>query len=172
MTVTYQATLSITNSWSLLRLMSMESVMPSNYLILCLPFSSCPQSLPTSGSFPMSLLFTSHGQKLGASASASVLPMNIQGWFPLELTGLTPLVSKGLSTVFSSTPILKHQFFGTQASLCERSNSHINTRLLEKPWFWLFGPLSAKRCVAAWLRGDQNLPHDSRVQQTAPSWLC
>ena len=80
------------------------------------PFS-CPQSFPASGSFPMSQLFTSGGQSIGASASASVLPMNIQGWFPLGLTGLISLLSKGLSRIFSSTTVRKHQFFSTQPSL-------------------------------------------------------
>ena len=78
-----QASLSITNSWSLLKLMSIESVMPSNHLILCSPFSSCRQSFPASGTFPMNQFFTSGGQSIGVSASTSVLPMNIQDWFPL-----------------------------------------------------------------------------------------
>ena len=86
------------------------------------PFSSCLQSLPASGSFPMSRLFTSGGQSIGVSASASGLPMNIQGWFPLGLASLISLLSKGLSRVCSSTTIRKHQFFGTQPSLW--SNSH------------------------------------------------
>ena len=77
------------------------------------PFCSCLQSFPASGSFPMSRLFTSGDQSIGASASASVLPMNIQGWFPLGLTGLISLLSKGLSRVFSNTTVQKHQFFGT-----------------------------------------------------------
>ena len=85
-----------------------------------IPFSSCPQSLPASESFPMSWLFASGGYSIGASASTSVLPMNIQGWFPLGLTGLIFLLSKGL---FSSITIWKYQFFGTQPSLW--SNSHI-----------------------------------------------
>ena len=89
------------------------------------PFSSCLQSFPASMSFPMSLLFASGDQNIGASASASVLPMNIQGLFPLGLTGLISLQSKGLSRVFSSTLIRKHQFFGAQPSLW--SNSHICT---------------------------------------------
>ena len=72
------------------------------------PFSSCPQSFPASGSFPMSQLFASVGQNIGASASASVLPMNIQSWFPLGLTGLISLLSKGLSRVFSRTTVQKH----------------------------------------------------------------
>ena len=79
-----------------------------------IPFSSHPQSFPASGSFPMSWLFASGGRSIGASAAASVLPMNIQGWFPSGLTGLISLQSKGLSRVFSSTTIWKHQFFSTQ----------------------------------------------------------
>ena len=78
---------------------------------------SCPQSSPTSGSFQMSQFFSSAGQSIGASASASALPVNIQGWFPLGLTGLIYLQSKGLSRVFSSTRIQKHQFFSVQPSL-------------------------------------------------------
>ena len=93
-----------------------------------IPFSSCLQSFPASGSFPMSWLFASDGQSIGASAS--VPAMNIQGWFPLELTGLISLLSKELSRVFSSTIVWKHQFFGAQPSFW--SNSHICTWLLEK----------------------------------------
>ena len=81
------------------------------------PFSSCLQSFPTSGSFPMSRFFTSGGKSTGVSASPSVLPMNIQDWFPLGWTGWIPLRSKGLSRVFSNTTVQKHQFFGTQVSL-------------------------------------------------------
>ena len=92
-------------------------------------FSSCPQSLPVSESFPMSQLFAWGGQSTGVSAS--VLPMNTQGWSPLEWTGWISLQSKGLSRVFSSTTIQKHQFFGTQLS--SQSNSHIHTWPLEKP---------------------------------------
>ena len=93
------------------------------------PFSSCPQSFPASGSFPMSWLFTSGCQSIRASVSA--LPMNIQDWFPLGLTCLISLLSKGLSRVFSSTTVQKHQFFSTQPS--SWYNSHICTWLLEKP---------------------------------------
>ena len=82
-TAALQASLSFTISWSLLRLMSIESVMPSNHLIRCCPFFSCPQFFPASRSFPVSRLFASSGQNIGASASAWVLPVNIQGWFPL-----------------------------------------------------------------------------------------
>ena len=95
--------------------------------------SFCLQSFPASGSFPMSWLFTSGGQSIGASASVSVLPMNIQDWFPLGLTGLISLSSKGLSGVFSSTTVQKHQFFSVQLSLW--SNSHIHTWLLENHSF-------------------------------------
>ena len=109
-TAACQAFPSTTNTWSLLKLMSITSVMPSNHLIPVIPFSSCPQSFPASGSFPMSQFFTSGGQNIGASASASVLPMNIQVWFPLGLAGLISLQSKGLSKVFSNTTAQKHQF--------------------------------------------------------------
>ena len=95
------------------------------------PFSSCLQSFLASGSFPMNQFFTSGGQSIGASASASVLPMNIQGWFPLRLTNLISLLWKLLSKVLFRTTIGKLQFFITQPSLW--SNSHICTRLLEKP---------------------------------------
>ena len=95
------------------------------------PFSSCLQSFPSSGSFPMIQLFTSGGQSIGASASASVLPVNIQDWFLLGLTGLISLQSKGLSKVFANNTVKKHQFFSTQLSLW--CNSHIHAWLLEKP---------------------------------------
>ena len=127
----HQASLSITNSQSLLKPMSIELVMPSNYLILCRPLSSCPQSLPASGSFPMSRLFAWGGLSTGVSASASVLPMNTQDWSPLGWTGWISLQSKRLSRVFSNTTVQKHQFFGTQLS--SQSNSHIHTWPLEKP---------------------------------------
>ena len=96
-----------------------------------IPFSLCLQSFPASGSFPMSQLFTWGGQSIGASASASVLSMNIQGWYPLGLTGWAFLLSKVLSKVFSLTIVQKHQFFGVQPFLL--SSSHIWTWLLEKP---------------------------------------
>ena len=94
-----------------------------------IPFSFHFQSFPASGSFPMCQLFTSDGQSIGPSASVSVLPMNIQGSFPLGLTGLISLESKGFSRVFSSTTIWKYQFFGAQPSLW--SSFHIHTWLLE-----------------------------------------
>ena len=95
------------------------------------PFSPCLQSFPASGFSPMSHLFQSGDQSIGASASTSVLPKNIQGWFPLGWTGLISLQSKGLSRVFSRTTVWKHQLFGSQPSLW--SNSHIHTWPLEKP---------------------------------------
>ena len=95
------------------------------------PFSSCPQSLPASGSFPMSQLFPWGGQSIGASASASVFPMNIQDGFPLGWTGWISLQSKGLSRVFSNTTVQKHQFISAQLS--SQSNSHIHTWPMEKP---------------------------------------
>ena len=94
------------------------------------PFS-CLQSFSASESFPVNQYFKSGGQNIGVSASAAVLPMNVQDWFPLGLIGLISLLSRGLSRVFSNTTVQKHQFFGTQFSL--RSNSHVHTQLLEKP---------------------------------------
>ena len=96
-----------------------------------IPFSSCPQSLPTSGSFPMSQLFPWGGQSIGVSALASVLPKNTQDWSPLGWTSWISLRSKGLSRVFSNTTVQKHQFFGTQLS--SQSNSHIHTWPQGKP---------------------------------------
>ena len=95
------------------------------------PFSSCLQSFPASGSFPMSHLFTSSSQNIGASASASVLPMNIQDWLALGLTDWISLESKGPSKVFSNTTIQKHQFFSAQLFLIVQS--HIHMWLMEKP---------------------------------------
>ena len=115
-----------TISLSLLKLGSNESMMQSNHLVL---FFSCLQSFPVSGSFLMNQLFASGGQGIGPSAS--VLPMNIQGWFPLGLTGLISLQSKGLSRVFSSTKIQKHKFFCSQPFflwlLCLYINTHTYT---------------------------------------------
>ena len=130
-TVAFQASLSFTVSLSLLKLMPIESVMPSNHLILCRPLLLLPSIFPSVRvSFPMSRFFKSSGWSIGASASASVLPVNIQGWFPLGLTDLISLLPKGLSRVFSSTTVQQHQFLGAQLSLW--SNSHICTWLLEK----------------------------------------
>ena len=95
------------------------------------PFSSCPQSFPASGSFPTSQLFAPGGQNIVVSTSASVLPMNVQDWFPLGYTGWVSLQSKGLPRVFSNTIVQKHQFYNTQPYLW--SNSHIHSWQLEKP---------------------------------------
>ena len=133
-TAACQASLSFTISWWWCPL-SVDScplsVMPSNQLILCHPLLLLTQSFPASGSFLMSQLFTSGSQSIRASASALVLLMNVQDWFPLGLTGWIFLQSKGLSRVLSSTTIRKHQFFEAQPSLW--SNSLIHTWLLEKP---------------------------------------
>ena len=130
-TEAHQASLSFNNSRSLMEFMFIESVMPFNHLILCHPLLLLPSTFPSIRVFSNESVLTSCGQSIGASASASVLPMNIQGWFPLGLTGLISLQSKGLSRVFSNTTVQKHQFLGTQFSLW--SNSHIHTWLLEKP---------------------------------------
>ena len=116
-TAALQASLSITNPWSLPKLMSIESVMPSNHLILIIPFSSHLQSFPESGSFPRSQFFTSGGHSIGVPASASVLPKNTQDWSSLWWTGWISLQSKGLSRVLSNTTVQRHQFFSAQLSL-------------------------------------------------------
>ena len=135
-TAARQAPLSSIISWRLLRFISIELVMLSNHFILCHPLLLLPSI------FPNIRIFTTGGQSNGASGSASVLPVTIQGWFPLGLTGSISLLSKGLSRVFSNTTIGKHQSFGTQPYLW--SNSHIRIQLLEKPQLWLYGPLLIK----------------------------
>ena len=124
---------SFTMSWSLLKFMSIELKMLSKISSSAITFSFYLQSFPESGSFPVSWLFTSGGQNIGASVPASVLPMNSQSWFPLGLTVWISLLSKGLSRVFSSTTVWKYQFWGTQPSLW--SNSHIYRWLLENHSF-------------------------------------
>ena len=126
-TAAHQASLSITNSRSSPKFMCIELVIPSSHLILCCPLLLLLPILPASGSFPMSQLFTWGGQSIGISASASVLPINIQDWSPFRWTGWISLQSKG----FSNTTVQKHQFFCTQLS--SQSNSHIHTWPLEKP---------------------------------------
>ena len=114
------------------KFMSIESIMLITISSSVTPFSFCLQSFPASGSLQMSRhLFASGAQNIGVSASAWVLPMNIQGWFPLGFIGLTSLQPTGFSRVFSSTTVWKHQFFSTLPSLW--SNSHNHTRLQEKP---------------------------------------
>ena len=129
---------------SLLKFMSMESVMPSNHLILSPP-SPPALNLFQHKVFSNELALHIRQPIIRTSASESVFPMNIQGWFPLGLTGFVSLLFKGLSRVFSSTTVWKHQLFGTQPSLW--SNSHIHTWLLEKPKLGLYGPLLAKWCL-------------------------
>ena len=107
-TVACQASLSFTISWSLLKFMSIKSLMPSNHLILCHPLLLPPSIFPSIRTFPMSQFFASGGQSIGASASASAFPMNIQDWFPLGWTGWISLQSKGLSRVFSSATVWEH----------------------------------------------------------------
>ena len=140
-TAAHQISLSFTISRSLFKFVSSQwcHLTISSSVI---PFSSCLQSFPASGSFLMSQLFESGGQSIGASTSASVLPMSIQDWFPLGVTGLISLQSKGVSRVFSKTTVQKHQFFSAQPPLW--STSHIHTWLLEKPYLWLYRPLLAK----------------------------
>ena len=105
-------------------------------------FSFCPQSFPALGAFSMSYLFTSDDQNTGASASASVLPVNVQDWSHLRLTGLISFLSKGPSGVFSSTTVRRHQVFGVLPSL--QSSSHNHTWPLGRLWPWLYGHLSAE----------------------------
>ena len=123
-TAACQASLSITNSWSLPKLMSSESVITSNHFILCVPLLM-PSIFPCIKVFSNESPLRISGQSIGVSASASVLPMNTQDWSPLEWNGWISLQSKGLSRVFSKTTVQKHQFSGTQLSL--QSNSHIHT---------------------------------------------
>ena len=142
-TAAYKASLSITNSRSPPKLMSIEWVMPSSHLILCCPLLM-PSSFPAPGSFQMSQLFASGGQNIGVSASTSVLPMNTEDWSPLRQTGWISLQSKGLSRVFSNTTVQKHQFFSAQLS--SQSNFHIHTWLLEVP------PTRARTCIPCIVR--------------------
>ena len=123
-----QASLSITISQSLLKLMSIESVMPSNHLILCHLLLLPPSIFPTIRGYSNESVLHVRWQSIGASVG--VLPMNIQDWFPLQLTDLISLQSKGLSRVFSNTTVQRHQFFSAQPSLWSKSHIHI---LLEKP---------------------------------------
>ena len=127
-TTAHHASLYVTNSWSLLKLMFIESVMLSNHLILCHPHLFLPSIFPASGSFLNSQFFASGGQNIGASASASVLPMNIQDQFSLGWTGWISLQPKGFSRVFSNTTVQKHQFFSAQLSyMIQLSHPYMTT---------------------------------------------
>ena len=130
-TAACQAFLSFTIFRSLLKFMSINLVMPSNHLIPYHPLLLEPSIFPRIRVFSNELVLCIKWPKIEASVSASVFPVNIQGWFPLGLTGLISLPSKGLSRVFSSTTVQKHQFFSAQPSIWP--NSHIHTWLLEKP---------------------------------------
>ena len=125
------SSLSIINPWVHPNLCPLSSWYHPTISSSVVPFSSCPQPLPASGSFPVSQLFAWGGQSIGVSASASVLSMNTQDLSPSGWTGWISLLSKGLSRVFSNTTVQKHQFFSTQLS--SQSNSHIHTWLLKKP---------------------------------------
>ena len=149
------------------------------------PFYSCSQFFPTTGSFPVIRLFASGGQSIGASASATVLPMNIQGWFPLGLTGLISLQSKGLSRVFSSSTVWKHQLFSAQPSLLSNSHTHTWKTIALTRWTFvvkamclLFNTLS--RFVTAIVPRNKRLFNfmaavtvcsDFRVQEKG-TWHC
>ena len=129
--VAHQASLSITNSQSSLRLTSIESVMPSSHLILCCPLLLLPPIPPSVRVFSNESTLRMRWPKYWSFSFSNILPKNTQGWSPSEWTGWISLQSKGLSRVFSNTTVQKHQFFGTQ--LCSQSNSHIHTWPLEKP---------------------------------------
>ena len=146
-TAALQASLSITSSQSCSNSCLLSRWCHPTISSSVVPFSSCLQSFPASGSFPVRQLFASGGQSIEASAWASLLPVYIQGWFPLGLTGLISLQSKGLSRVFSST-IWKHQFFSAQPSVW--SNAHICTMTTRK---WLYRALSAKWCLCFLIHG-------------------
>ena len=126
----HQASLSITNSWSSLKLMSIESMMPSSHLILCHPLLLLPLIPCSISVFSNESTLWWGGRNTGVSASASFLPKKSQGWSPSEWTGWISLQSKGLSRVFSKTTVQKHQFFSAQLS--SQSNSHVHTWWLEK----------------------------------------
>ena len=130
-TAARQPSLSFTISQSLLKFMPIDSMMPSNHLILCHLLLLLPSVFPSLRMFSSESAVRIRWSKYRASASASVLPMNIQGWLPAGATGLISMLSTVLSIVFSSTTVQKYQFFSAQPSLW--SNSHIHTWLLEKP---------------------------------------
>ena len=191
-TAAHQASLSFIISTYLLILMSIESIMPSNSSSVT-PIFSCPQSFSAPMSFPMSWLFTWDSQSIGASTLALVLPMNIQGWFPLGLTGLMSLQSKELSRVFSSTIVQKHQFLSAQLVLW--SNSHICTwktmvlmihTFVSKVISMLLNILSgsvisflprSKPCLISWLQSPSGVILEPRkikfvIASIFPPYIC
>ena len=141
-TAVHLASLSFTIFQSLLKQISTESMMPSSHLIHYHPLLFLPSIFPTSGSFLNGPPFASGGQSIGASASASVLPMNIQGWFLLGLTGLISLLFKELSRIFSSTTFQRHQFFGAQHSLWSNSRPYMTTGNIIALTIWTFVSLT------------------------------
>ena len=144
-TAAHQASLCITNSQSSLKLMSIELVTRSNHLILCRPLLLLPSTFPSIRVFSSELDLCIRWPKDWSVSFSISLPMTIQGWFPLGLTGLIFLLSKGLSRVFSSVTVQKYQFFSTQPSLW--TDSHIHTWLLEKLQLWVYRPLLTKWCL-------------------------
>ena len=140
-----QTSLFITNSWSLLKLMSIVSVMPSNHLIPCRPLLLLPSIVPSIRVFSNELVLPIRWAKYWSFSFSSFPPVTIQGWFPLGWTGWISLLSKGLSRVFSKTTVQKNQLLGAQFSL--ESNSHNHPWLLEKPQLWLDTPLLAEKCL-------------------------
>ena len=163
-TAARQASLSITNSWSLLKFMSIESEMPASQLILCHPLLLLPSVFPSIRVFSGESLFTSGGQNIGASASASVLPKNTQDWSPLGWTGWISLHSQGLSRIFSNTTVQKHWFFSHQLAYVQFSHLYMTTgenialtrqTFVGKVMCLLFNMLS--RLVIAFLPGSKRL---------------
>ena len=139
-----QASLSFSISQSFLKLMSNKSVMPSNYFFLCCTRLLLRSIFPASGSFPMSCLFSSGGQCIGASASASILPMNIQGWFHLGLTSLISLQYEGLARVFFNTKVQKASILQHSAFIMVQLSHPYMTTGKKKTQLLLYGPLFAK----------------------------
>ena len=170
----YQVALSFTMFRSSFKLVSLSRWCYRTISTSVVPLSFWLPSFLASGSFPKSRFFTSCGQKIGVSASASVLSINIQDWFPLRLTGLIFLQSKVLSRVFSSMTIQKHQFLCAQPSLW--SDFHIHTWLLEKPKLWLCRPLLAKwyLCFLIQLSGSVSVGKESACNAgdlcSVPGW--
>ena len=165
-----QASLSITNSQSSLKLTSIESVMPSSHLILYHPLLLLSSLLPSFRVFSNKLALRSGGQSIRATASASVLPMNIQGWLPLGWTGLTSLQSKRLSRIFSRTIIWKHQFFGAQLHqymIIGKTIALTTQTFVSKVISLLFLYISAEKqffsLVFIWLTKDSD-PDDSVIR--------
>ena len=177
----------LTISWSSLKLMSFELVMPSNHAILCCPLLLLSSIFPSIRVFSVSLLFASGSQSIGASASAAVLPMNIQGWFPLGLTGLISLLYKELSRVFSRTTIRKHQFFGTQPSfMVQLSHPYMTAEKTIALTMWtfvskvmslLFNTLSrfaiaflprSKCLLSSWLQSPSAVILETKKKKSSP----